>query len=93
VFALWSRSQLAEDAHVKDSGGFGGVALACNTRSHDEVDAVLAGATAAGAMVLKPAEDTFWGGYSGYFSDPDGHVWEIAWNPGWTIAEDGSVRL
>jgi len=68
---------------------FGRDALAADAR----VAAVLAEAEAAGATILKPAEDAFWGGYSGYFADPDGHLWEIAWNPDWTLTEDGSVRL
>ena len=94
VLALWSRTGLAEDAGVADSAaGFAGVALAYNSRSREEVDAVLAEAAAAGARVVKPAHDTVWGGYSGYFADPDGHLWEVAHNPFWTIAEDGSVRL
>jgi catechol 2,3-dioxygenase-like lactoylglutathione lyase family enzyme len=93
VFALWSRAALAADARVADTGGFGGVALAYNGRTRAEVDAVLADAKAAGARILKAAEETFWGGYSAYFADPDGHVWEVAHNPGWSIAEDGSVRL
>ncbi len=78
---------------MTDGSGFGGIALAYNTRSKAEVDAVLAEAQAAGASLLKAAEETFWGGYSGYFADPDGHPWEVAWNPGWTIAADGSIRL
>lgn len=93
VFALWSRGALSEDAGVTDSGGFGGMALAYNTRSKAEVDAVLAEAKAAGARMLKPAGETFWGGYSGYFADPDGHPWEVAFNRAWTIGEDGSVRM
>ncbi|HEY5081022.1 MAG TPA: VOC family protein [Bauldia sp.] len=93
VFALWSRSDLAADARLPDAGGFGGVALAYNTRSHEEVDAVLAEAAGAGARILKPAEETFWGGYSGYFADPDGHPWEVAWNPGWSFDERGGVLL
>lgn len=94
VFALWSRGALAEDAGVADSGAsFSGVALAYNARSRAEVDSVLAEARAAGAEVVKPAHETVWGGYSGYFTDPDGHVWEVAHNPFWTIAEDGAVRL
>lgn len=93
VFALWRRAALVEDARVTDGSGFGGIALAYNTRSKAEVDAVLAEAQAAGASLLKAAEETFWGGYSGYFADPDGHPWEVAWNPGWTIAADGSIRL
>jgi catechol 2,3-dioxygenase-like lactoylglutathione lyase family enzyme len=94
VLALWGRDALAKDAHLSGPGsGFGGIALAYNARSREEVDAVLAEAEAAGAKILKPAEDAFWGGYTGYFADPDGHPWEVAWNPGWTIAADGSVRL
>jgi hypothetical protein len=94
VLALWGRDALARDAHLPDAGsGFGGIALAYNARSREEVDAVLAEAAAAGAKILKPAEDAFWGGYSGYFADPDGHAWEVAWNPEWTLAADGSVRL
>jgi hypothetical protein len=94
VFALWGRDALAQDAHLPDAGrGFGGIALAYNARTRDEVDAVLAEAEAAGARILKPAEDAFWGGYSGYFADPDGHPWEVAWNPEWTLADDGSVSL
>jgi hypothetical protein len=94
VLALFGRDALAADARVAAAGsGFGGVALAYNTRTREEVDAVLAEAEAAGATILKPAEDAFWGGYSGYFADPDGHLWEIAWNPDWTLTEDGSVRL
>ena len=94
VLALWSRQALAADAHLPAEGsGFRGIALAYNARTREEVDAVLAEAKAAGAAIPKPAEDAFWGGYSGYFADPDGHLWEVAWNPHWTIAADGSVRL
>jgi hypothetical protein len=94
ILALWSRASLAADAGVSDPGAaFAGLALAYNARSREEVDAVLAEAKAAGGTVVKPASDTFWGGYSGYFADPDGHLWEVAHNPFWTIAEDGSVRL
>ena len=94
VLALWSREALAEDAGVPAQGsGFRGIALAYNTRTRDEVDTVLAEAKAAGAEILKPAEDAFWGGYTGYFADPDGHLWEVAWNPDWTITEDGGTRL
>ena len=94
VFALWSRAALAEDARVTDGGAsFGGITLAYNARSKEEVDAVLAEAEAAGAAILKPAEEVFWGGYSGYFADPDGHPWEVAWNPGWRLDEDGRVSL
>jgi catechol 2,3-dioxygenase-like lactoylglutathione lyase family enzyme len=93
VFALWPRQSLAEDAKVADHGGFGGITLAYNARSKADVDAVIAEAKAAGAKILKPAEDTFWGGYSGYFADPDGHPWEIAWNPHWPLDEAGGVSL
>jgi catechol 2,3-dioxygenase-like lactoylglutathione lyase family enzyme len=93
VVALWGRDQLAEDSGVSDSGGWGGVTLAYNTRSPDEVDAVIAEAEAAGATIARPGAETFWGGYSGVFIDPDGHPWEVAHNPRWTIAEDGSVKL
>jgi uncharacterized protein len=94
VLALWGREALAQDARLPGAGtGFGGIALAYNTRNREEVDAVLKEAEAAGATILKPAENTVWGGYSGYFADPDGHLWEVAWNPGWTLAADGSISL
>ena len=73
--------------------GFRGVSLAYNTRSKDEVDTVLAEAERAGARILKHGETAFWGGYTGYFADPDGHLWEIAWNPDFKIDADGNVRL
>ena len=69
------------------------IVLAFNARSKEEVDAVLAEARNAGAEITKPAEDTFWGGYSGCFADPDGHLWEIAWNPHFKISKDGSIHL
>jgi catechol 2,3-dioxygenase-like lactoylglutathione lyase family enzyme len=94
VLALWGREALAKDARLSGTGsGFGGIALAYNARSRAEVDPILAEAEAAGARILKPAADTPWGGYSGYFADPDGHLWEVAWNPDWTIAADGGVSL
>jgi catechol 2,3-dioxygenase-like lactoylglutathione lyase family enzyme len=93
IVALWSRQLLAEDSAVTDSGGWGGVTLAYNARSPEEVDAVLATTEAAGARIGRPGAETFWGGYSGVFLDPDGHPWEVAHNPGWRIAEDGSVHL
>ena len=93
IVALWGRDQLAEDCGVEDSGGWGGVTLAHNVRSAEEVDAVIAEAEKAGARIARPGGKTFWGGYSGVFVDPDGHPWEVAHNPHWTIAEDGSVRL
>lgn len=94
VFGLYGREALAKDAHVAaDGSGFRGVALAFNTRSREEVGAILDEAEGAGATIVKTAEEAFWGGYSGYFADPDGHLWEVAWNPFWTIEEDGSVKL
>jgi hypothetical protein len=93
ILALWGRDQLAEDSGVEDSGGWGGITLAYNVRSPAEVDAVLNDAREAGATVTHPGTATFWGGYSGAFVDPEGHAWEVAHNPHWTLAEDGSVRL
>jgi hypothetical protein len=98
IFALWGREKLAEDARaeavaVTPGKSFGGMALAYNTRDEAAVDAVLKDAEAAGATVLKPAAKTSWGGYAGYFADPDGHPWEVAWNPFWTLKADGTVSL
>src|SRR5437870_5832086 len=93
VFALWGRDQLAADSGVEDTGGWGGVTLAHNVRSPAEVDAVIDEARAAGATIARPGAETFWGGYSGAFTDPDGHAWEVAHNPHWTIGEDGSIAL
>jgi catechol 2,3-dioxygenase-like lactoylglutathione lyase family enzyme len=93
VVALWDRAKLAEDTAVEDGGAWGGVTLAHNVRSPEEVDAVLIEAGAAGAEIARPGAPTFWGGYSGVFVDPDGHPWEVAHNPHWTLAEDGSVVL
>jgi uncharacterized protein len=93
VFALWSRDELAKDSAVEDPGGWGGVTLAYNARAPDEVDAVIAEAEAAGATIGRKGAPTFWGGYSGVFLDPDGHPWEVAHNPHWTIRDDGSVEI
>jgi predicted lactoylglutathione lyase len=93
IVALWGRDKLAEDSVLSDQGGWGGVTLAYNARSPEEVDAVIAEAQAAGATVGRAGAPTFWGGYSGIFIDPEGHPWEVAHNPGWTIAADGSVHL
>jgi catechol 2,3-dioxygenase-like lactoylglutathione lyase family enzyme len=93
VLALWDRARLTEDTGVTDSGGWGGVTLAHNVRSPDEVDAVLGEAETAGATIARPGAATFWGGYSGVFVDPDGHAWEVAHNPRWTMRDDGSVEL
>ncbi len=91
IVGLWGRGQLAQDSGVEDKGGWGGVALAMNVSSTAEVDAVLDEARAAGAKVPREGAETFWGGYSGLFIDPDGHPWEVAHNPHWTISDDGSV--
>ncbi|HEX2397107.1 MAG TPA: VOC family protein [Solirubrobacteraceae bacterium] len=93
VLALWDRARLAEDSCVQDSGGWGGVTLALNLGSAEEVDAVTEQARAAGAVVGREPAPTFWGGYSSAFLDPEGHPWEIAYNPRWTLTEDGGVRL
>jgi uncharacterized protein len=93
IVALWDRGNLAEDTVMEDNGGWGGITLAQNVRSPQEVDAVLSEAAAAGATIARPGAETFWGGYSGVFVDPDGHPWEVAHNPGWTIREDGSISL
>jgi uncharacterized protein len=94
ALALFPRDELARDANIADDGrGFSGISLAYNTRRREEVDSVLAEAEAAGAKGLKQAQEAFWGGYSGYFADPDGFVWEVAWNPFFEIAEDGRIRI
>lgn len=94
VLALWTRADLAVDAGIEDTGApFGGIALAFNTRSRAEVDDVIGTAVAAGGTSVKPGTATEWGGYSGYFRDPDGHLWEVAHNPGWTVDEAGRTLL
>jgi uncharacterized protein len=94
ALALYSREELAKDANVSSEGsGFRGVTLAYNTRRREEVDDVMAEAAAAGAKITKAAEEAFWGGYSGYFADPDGYLWEVAWNPGFLVQEDGGIRI
>jgi catechol 2,3-dioxygenase-like lactoylglutathione lyase family enzyme len=93
VLALWDRAKLAEDSAVQDRGGWGGVTLAHNVRSPHEVDEVLETARAAGAEIGREAGETFWGGYSGIFIDLDGHPWEVAHNPHWTLHDDGSISL
>lgn len=93
---LWGRGELAADAGVATQhgdDGFGGIALAHNVRSDQEVDDVLAAAAAAGAEVSKPAAPTFYGGYAGYFRDLDGHCWEVAHNPGMPLADDGTLTV
>jgi uncharacterized protein len=93
VLALWSREELAADSGVADGGGWGGCTPAQNVRSPEEVDAVIEQAREAGATIARAGAPTFWGGYSGVFVDPDGHPWEVAHNPHWTLGADGSVKL
>jgi len=93
VLALWDRAKLAADSCVEDAPGWGGVTLALNTSSREEVDAVIAEARAAGATIGRDPAETFWGGYSSIFLDPDGHPWEVAYNPHWTLTADGGVGL
>jgi hypothetical protein len=95
IFALYPRLALAKDAHQADGGaptGFHGFALAQNQRTRDAVDATLAAAVDAGATLLNPAHETFWGGYAGYFADPDGFAWEVAFNPHWPMEPDGRLQ-
>ena len=93
IVALWGRAQLEEDSGVEDSGGWGGVTFAYNTRSAAEVDAVIEEARAAGGRIAHEPGETFWGGYAGIFVDPEGHPWEVAHNPNWTVGDDGSTKL
>ncbi|MEZ6024015.1 MAG: VOC family protein [Hyphomonadaceae bacterium] len=94
VLGVWSRAELAVDAGVAEPGsGFRGIAIAHNVREKGEVEAVLAEAAAAGGRVTQPAHDADWGGRTGYFADPDGHLWEVAWNPHFPIGADGAVTL
>lgn len=95
VLALFPYPELAADAHLEpnERPGFSGVSLAINVASTHEVDAILAEAETAGARILKPAEHVFWGGYSGYFADPDGNAWEVAHNPFFPLDEQGAVHL
>ena len=93
IVALWNRAKLAEDSCVTDSGGWGGITPALNVGSNEEVDAVTEEARAAGATIAREPGETFWGGYDAIFIDPEGHPWEVAHNPHWTITEDGGVRL
>ena len=94
ALALYPRSLLAADAGVPEAGqGFRAITLAHNVRSPNEVDLLLARAAAAGGRIARPARNADWGGRSGYFADPDGHLWEVAWNPHFTLAVDGALRL
>jgi uncharacterized glyoxalase superfamily protein PhnB len=93
VLALWDREKLAEDSGLELGSGFGGVTLAYNVGSPPEVDAIIAEAAAAGATVTRAPAETFWGGYSGVFVDPDAHPWEVAHNPHWVVEPDGTLTL
>lgn len=93
VLGLWDRAELARDTGLEDGGGFGGITLAHNVGSPEAVDAIVAAARAAGATVTREPAATFWGGYSGVFVDPDGHPWEVAHNPHWSLSADGAVVL
>jgi predicted lactoylglutathione lyase len=93
VFALYLRDKLVEENGLGEAEGASAVTLGYLVRSPEEADKLLAAAEAAGGTVTRPAEKMFWGGYSGTFADPDGHAWEVAHNPGWTLADDGTVTL
>jgi predicted lactoylglutathione lyase len=95
ILSLWSASELAKDAGVALGGtaGFRGVALAWNCASPEEVDRAMARAASAGARTLRKPAKVFWGGYTGYFADPDGHIWEVAHNPTFPLSDDGRLTL
>jgi uncharacterized protein len=93
IVGLWDRAKLAEDSRVEDGGGWGGITLAHNVGSREEVDAIVAEAREAGGKIVREPGETFYGGYSGVFLDTEGHPWEIAHNPHWTLHPDGSVSL
>lgn len=94
VLALFPKDELAKDAGIPNNGaGFSGMALAYNVHERHEVAEVLHIAAQAGGKIIKPAQDTFWGGHAGYFADPDGYLWEVAWNPGFELTPDGEMRL
>lgn len=94
VLALFSKEELAKNAGISAAGsGFSGFSLAHNVAEQDHVAQVLAHAQQAGATIVKPAQDTFWGGHAGYFADPDGYLWEVAWNPHFELTDDGKMIL
>ncbi|GAA0785194.1 VOC family protein [Marinobacterium sediminicola] len=94
VLALYPREALAADAEMECAPpGFAGITLAYNTASIEETDVILSRAIEAGGQLVKPAQKVFWGGYSGYFRDPDGHLWEVAFNPFWRLDEQGNLHL
>jgi catechol 2,3-dioxygenase-like lactoylglutathione lyase family enzyme len=92
--ALYPRKLLAEDANVAEQGsGFSGVTLSFNAKSEAEVDEVLSEVSLHGALIVKGAQKVFWGGYSGYFKDPDGHLIEVAYNPFWELTQEGNLKI
>lgn len=95
ILSLYGHEDLAKDAQLPPDPApkFRGITLACNVRTKEQVAVVLNEAKEAGGRILKPAQDVFWGGHSGYFADPDGHAWEIAWNPHFPIHDNGTVHL
>jgi hypothetical protein len=93
IVAIWDRAKLAADSAVDETNGWGGVTLAHNVRSPEEVEEVIDQARAAGARIGREPGETFWGGYTGVFVDPDGHPWEVAYNPGFPLDDDGGIRL
>ena len=93
ILTLWGRDKLAEDSGVADGGGWGGVTLAHNVASANDVNQVIEEAREAGARISREPSETFYGGYAGVFIDPDGHAWEVAYNPGFELRNDGSIRL
>ena len=93
ILALWGRDKLEKDSGVTDGGSWGGITLAHNVGSPEEVDRVIEEARAAGARIGREPAETFYGGYAGVFVDPDGHPWEVAHNPGFELRDDGSIRL
>lgn len=93
VLGTWLRDRLVAEAHLGEAASAGALSLAHNVRTREEVEPLLAAAEAAGGRILTPAFAPAWGGYTGYFADPDGHAWEIAWNPAWPIGPDGSVTF
>jgi uncharacterized glyoxalase superfamily protein PhnB len=95
ALVLWGREKVAADAGIKDTNadGFGGMTLAHNVRSRVDVDEVLSEAAKAGAEITQVARETFYGGYAGFFADPDGHVWEIAYNPGFPLDRNGAITI
>lgn len=94
AIGLYPRAELIRDLGIDDDGSaFGGITIAYNTRTREEVDSVLKQASALGAEIVKQGHEVFWGGYIGFFRDLDGHIWEVAWNPGFPIRDDGSLVL